>query len=136
MTIEPQSKAEARVLKRVRLSQHWTARVMAPIALCILPLGFIIGGLYLFWRIGQVEAATFVVCVDTGKDLVPCPEIPFSYFPGAFLLIMGFFFVVESWLVLFVMRERRIMNNIVTRIEKEDSEQSPAGDVQRAAPEE
>ena len=125
MRIEPQSKSEARVLKGIRFSQHWIARFVVPVAICSVPLVFIIGGLYL-WRIGQAQADAFVVCFDTGKDLVPCPELPpFSYFPAAFFLIMGFFFVAQTWSALSDMRDRRVMNDIVTRIEEEAPKQTP-----------
>jgi hypothetical protein len=127
MKIEPQSKAEERVLKRVRLSQHWTERFVAPIVLWILPLVFLIGGVYL-WRIGRQQADTYVVCIDTGKQLVPCPEIPpFSYFPCAFFFIMGYFLTVEAWLLLFLMRERKVMSGILARIEMGDTERTPDG---------
>ena len=125
MNVEPQSKAEARVLKRVRLSEHWTARVMAPIALVVVPLIDIICGLYL-WRIGDAKADAYVVCLNTGNELIPCPDIPpLSRICCVSFLIVGFVSLVWAWTVMLVLRERRIVKGLLTRLTDEKGNSEP-----------
>lgn len=103
--IEPQSKSEAAVLKRLRQSNHWLCRRVLPWLLVLLPAIWILGGLAL------IRASGLSNMPDISN-----PERRDAYGPGYWLIVIGVLFAIQALQIALIMRERRTIYRMIERL--------------------
>ena len=110
--ITTRSRAEARVLKRIEMSDHWACRRLAPTALSVLAICWSAGSIYYFW---------FAWKLGSGLYSKADPEtIVRSLFTATFCLLL----LLNTWMILFVLRERRTILYILRRLARSATEGS------------